>query len=88
MRLVILGAGGYGRTIADIAEQLNYEIIVLDDSMPDNPLDSFYMYIAPDTQFIPAFGNNNFRLEWIDKLKAVGAMLATIVLCIAKCYHK
>ena len=34
MRLVILGAGGYGQTIADVASQLNRydEILFLDDN--------------------------------------------------------
>ena len=30
-RLVILGAGGYGSVVADVARQLDYEIIQLDD---------------------------------------------------------
>ena len=31
MRLVILGAGGYGRTVADVAKQLGYEDIIVRD---------------------------------------------------------
>lgn len=31
-RLVILGAGGYGHTVADVAHQLGYSTIVLDDA--------------------------------------------------------
>ena len=31
-QLVILGSGGYGRTVYDIAEQLGYSITVLDDA--------------------------------------------------------
>lgn len=30
-RLVILGAGGYGSVVADVARQIDYEIIQLDD---------------------------------------------------------
>ena len=35
-RIVILGSGGYGRTVADVAEQLGYFTIVLDDD-PAHP---------------------------------------------------
>lgn len=48
MRLVILGSGGYGRTLFDIAKQIGYnQIVVLDDK----------------NEFIVAFGNNEFRLS-------------------------
>ena len=42
-------------------------------------LDTFQSYITPDTEFIPAFGNNHFRLDWINKLQNAGATLATII---------
>ena len=70
-RLVILGAGGYGNTVADIALQLGYEIVQLDDADNDRPLDSFARYIGDGVAFIPAFGSNAFRLEWIDRLKGL-----------------
>ena len=64
MRLIILGSGGYGRSVLDIAEQLGYDpIIVLDDVDPQHPLASFTDYIGDHTKFIPAFGNNAFRME-------------------------
>lgn len=77
-RLVILGAGGYGRTVADVAEQLGYSTIVLDDANPDHPLSSFQSYINSSTYFIPAFGNNTFRLEWINRIEESGGELATL----------
>lgn len=39
-RLVILGAGGYGRTVADLVHQLGYTTIVLNDADPAHPLSS------------------------------------------------
>ena len=48
-RLVILGSGGYGRTVYDVAEQLGCSITVLDDSDKGPPLDSFFHYISDDT---------------------------------------
>lgn len=79
MRLIILGSGGYGRTVADVAEQLGYTIQFLDDSIPGHELSSFTQFISDDTVFIPAFGNNAFRLSWIGKLQSAGAKLATLI---------
>ena len=79
MRLVILGAGGYGRTVQDIAHQLDYSTIVLDDANPAHPLSTFSSYISDDTEFIPAFGNNAFRLEWINRIEESGGQLATLI---------
>lgn len=78
-RLVILGAGGYGRTVADVAHQLDYSTIVLDDADSTHPLSSFQSYINPSTYFIPAFGNNAFRMEWINKIEESGGKLVTLI---------
>ena len=80
MRLVILGAGGYGRTVADVAEQLGYDdIIVLDDALEGKELSTFTQYIADDTEFMPAFGNNEFRMKWIDSIYYAEGRLATLI---------
>lgn len=78
-RLVILGAGGYGRTVKDIAEQLGYSTIVLDDADPIHPISTFSSYIDGHTSFIPAFGNNAFRMEWINRIEESGGKLATLI---------
>lgn len=78
-KLVILGSGGYGRTVYDIAEQLGYSITVLDDTDKEHPLASFVCYIDDDTEFIPAFGNNEFRLQWINRIEEAGRKLATLI---------
>ena len=78
-RLVILGSGGYGHTVADIAHQLGYSTIVLDDADSDHPLSSFQSYINFSTLFIPAFGNNAFRMEWINRIEESGGQLATLI---------
>lgn len=79
MRLIILGAGEYGHTVEDIAIQLGYDCIFLDDSMEDYSLASYVKYIDPDTFFIPAFGNNTLRLEWINKIEQQGGKLAALI---------
>lgn len=78
-KLIILGSGGYGRTVYDIAEQLGYSITVLDDVDEEHPLASFAQYIDDATEFIPAFGNNAFRLQWIERIEEVGGKLATLI---------
>ena len=78
-RLVILGAGGYGRTVKDVAEQLGYSTIVLDDADSTHPLSTFPSYIDENTSFIQAFGNNEFRLSWCDRIVQAAGKLATLI---------
>ena len=79
-RLIILGAGGYGRTVVDLAEQLGYApIITLDDKFTDFKLSTFRSYVDSNTEFVVAFGNNQFRLKWCNKIVESGAKLATLI---------
>ena len=73
--IVILGAGGYGRTVADIAAQLGYSPIVLDDNS-SHPCSEFALYNAP---VIPAFGNNELRLDWCKRIEEAGLEAATLI---------
>ena len=83
MRLMILGAGGYGRTVADAAEQTGKydEVCFLDDVGTDavGTCGEFQRFIDQDTAFYPAFGNNALRLEWLRKLQDSGCIIATII---------
>ena len=83
MRLIILGAGGYGRTVADVAAQTGCysEICFLDDASSDaiGPCAEYQNYRNADTAFYPAFGNNALRLDWIKKLQASGCIVASII---------
>ena len=78
-QLIILGSGGYGRTVYDIAEQLGYLITVLDDADEEHPLASFTQYIDDTTEFMPAFGNNVLRLQWMERIEEAGGKLATLI---------
>ena len=78
-RLVILGAGGYGRTVADVAHQLGDSTIVLDDADSGHPHSTFSSFIDENTSFILAFGNNTFRMEWINRIEESGGQLATLI---------
>ncbi len=84
-KLVILGFGGYGKTVGDMALQakLYDEIIYLDDNARSPAvkgyLKDFERFMAEDTEFYAAFGNNNLRVEWLNILAAKGARIATVI---------
>lgn len=85
MRLVILGAGGYGQTVADLARQTDlYEtILFLDDNASGidvaGKCADYLQFIDGNIQMYPAFGNNESRLAWMDRLNQAGASLLTLV---------
>ena len=85
MRLIILGAGGYGRTVADVAAQIGTysEIRFLDDnSQAEDVLGrctDYIVYADENTVFYPAFGNNEGRVSWLKRLSENGCKIATIV---------
>ena len=84
-RLVILGAGGYGRTVADAAAQSGQfePIIFLDDNSAAADVvgkcADYLNYLNADTVFYPAFGNNKGRMDWLCRLEASGCALLTLV---------
>lgn len=85
-KLLILGAGGYGKTIADIAKQLGcYQTIAfLDDGKAGSSgilgrCSDFLQYADSDTDIYPAFGNNTTRMFWIDKLEKQGLSIPTLI---------
>ena len=85
MRLIILGAGGYGRTVADVAAQTGQfdEISFLDDNSvsPDviGKCAEFERFRDGQTAFYPAFGNNEGRLKWLCRLREAGYVIPTII---------
>lgn len=85
MRLIILGAGGHGRVVADIAEQTGKydEVIFLDDNSNDDKVigkcEDYINFKSQDTEMYPAFGNNQGRVEWENKIKEAGIKLAKII---------
>lgn len=85
MRLVILGAGGYGQTIEDIAiqSQRYSEIIFLDDNKCSSKVkgccNDYLKYSNKDTEMYPAFGNNEIRMNWIYKFELSNILVMTLV---------
>ena len=84
-RLIILGAGKYGREIEDIAEQINAfdEINFLDDASDASCVigkcADFEKYQNDRTDFYVAFGNNETRKKWCEILKSNNACLVNII---------
>ena len=93
-RLLIIGAGGHGRVVADCAEQLNQydDIAFLDDCFDEQVQDTQYSshwsiigkvalwssYVS-GTDFIVAFGDNKLRLTTHKCLLAGDANLVSII---------
>lgn len=85
MRLIILGAGGHGKVVADLARQTGqYEkIFFLDDNSQDAEVlgkcSQYLEFQSADTEMYPAFGNNTVRIQWENKLLESGIRLAKII---------
>ena len=85
-KLLILGAGGYGKTIADVAGQLECyrTIFFLDDGQEIGShilgkCEEFLQFADTQTDVYPAFGNNEIRLSWIERLEIHGLHVPTLV---------
>lgn len=83
-RLLILGAGGFGRTVADIARQSGrYEFVChLDDRAGEGvlaPLARFAEFAGEGTEMLPAIGANALRLSWCERLQNAGVPVATLI---------
>jgi sugar O-acyltransferase (sialic acid O-acetyltransferase NeuD family) len=90
-RLVILGAGGHGRVIADVAERLGAfaRIVFLDDRFPvltqTGPwpvigrIDSEEWPTSSEDKYIVAVGDATLRLILLEGLKRDGLPLVSVV---------
>lgn len=82
-KLIILGAGGHGRVVAETAEQLGYSVSFLDDTKSDNDkvigkISDFNKYINGYSFFV-AIGNNELRKDLLTELSKSGAEIATLI---------
>jgi sugar O-acyltransferase (sialic acid O-acetyltransferase NeuD family) len=88
--LVIIGAGGHGRVVADCAQQLNNysEILFLDDGFETSKhsgdwevagfVKDYSLYID-NSDFIVALGSNALREKILEQLKNSNANIATLI---------
>ncbi len=90
-RLVVLGGGGHGKVVADAAAAcgLWQSIVFADDRYPAlqvvevwavaGRLDDAVQWLASETQFVVALGDNLIRLDWTRRLSLAGCAMATVV---------
>ena len=87
-KLLIIGAGGHGRVIADIADRAGCykSIAFLDDCPPTVPLSHSYLGACSNAQLylkdydvIVAIGNTDVRADFMSRLSALQASFATII---------
>ena len=84
-KLLILGAGGYGKTVADVARQLNcYDSVAfLDDGREGADIlggcEDVFSMAGADVHAYPAFGNNALRMKWMERLTAAGIPVPSLV---------
>lgn len=89
--LVIIGAGGHGKVVADTAEQMDkwQKIIFLDDASNQSYVLQHWPLIGASTELgqsvlpadcdaVVAIGNCQYRFKWINKLKNMGFNLPII----------
>ncbi len=89
--LLIIGAGGHGKVVADAALETGKwsEIVFLDDAWPEKKknglwdihgnIDQLGEWKARCANAVVAIGNNHLRMELQFKLVATGFKIATIV---------
>lgn len=84
-KLLILGAGAYGQTIQDLAQQLGTydKIAFLDDSRTGPNIlgacGEYAMFADGETEFFPGFGNGEMRLHWLERLMEDGIAVPALV---------
>lgn len=89
--LLIIGAGGNGRVIADMAEDLGHwsKIAFLDDELSRTLESESWQIIGPCSALaeiaddfddvVIAFGDNALRYSWIERAMASSLELATVI---------
>jgi UDP-N-acetylbacillosamine N-acetyltransferase len=84
-KLVLIGAGGFAKTIADLAFQNRKysEILFLDDNCKDSYVQGlcsdYLKFNDENTEMYPAFGNNEMRLKWLDILEKAGIVVPSFI---------
>ncbi len=87
-RIAVIGAGGHGRVVADIAAALGYaEIVFIDRRWPEQTSNHIWPVIsqdvaqalAPETDTVVAIGQCRTRLALLRDLQARRASIATLI---------
>ena len=82
IKILILGAGGHGRVVAEIAESLGYMVSFLDDKPGEGVLGSvseLEKFTSGFDAFFIGIGNNAVRHKQQDRLAELGLTVATLI---------
>lgn len=87
MKLIIIGAGGHGKVVAEIALKNNYSIIGFIDDNPDIKSVGNYKVLGDwnskeqykDCFFFVAIGNNTIRKNKLEELIKEGYQITTLI---------
>ena len=79
MKLVIIGAGEYGKLVKELASDTYEEILFLDDYSPIAVAKCEQYINYKEYSFIVAIGNPEVRSYWINKLSEECFKIATII---------
>lgn len=83
--LLILGAGGFGRTVREMTIGMGKweKVMCLDDASRQDfvigKCGDYARFVGEYDEAYPAFGDNTFRLEWVDILKEAGFKVPVII---------
>ncbi len=79
--ILIIGAGGHGHVVEEIAIANGYETSFLDDKNPKaiGTIAEIETYLPSFDTVIVAIGNNAKRKEICEEIKALGGHLATLI---------
>ena len=81
-RLLIIGAGGHGRVVSEIAEDCGYEkIAFLDDNSPEaiGKVEELEQFTAEYEFAFVGIGNNHLRKILLERLQKAGYKIPVIV---------
>lgn len=82
--LLILGAGGHGRVAKETAESMSiFDRIEFLDDNPDCDISigkcsDFEDFIPEFRYMFPAFGNNELRMKWLERLEEASIIIPII----------
>lgn len=87
--LVVIGAGGHGRVVADVAQKMNCydEIFFLDDGemkecigLPiKGQVSAIKEYLSEGVEFFVAIGNSQTRQKIMEEVEKLGGKIATLI---------
>lgn len=81
-KILIIGAGGHGKVVKEVAEACGYKKVdFLDDNSSDaiGKIQELNLYLNEYENAIVGIGNNLFRNEMLDRLKKAGYQIPVLI---------